>query len=94
MNKNEVSKRLQQYGLNKLVEEGKISRLKILLHQFTSPLIYIYPGIQGRTGRKGAQEDAHTKGKGFKKRQRERDKQRGTRTRRYRTPGIWYQGAG
>ncbi|MCQ3917554.1 MAG: hypothetical protein DPW20_09270, partial [Candidatus Brocadia sp.] len=41
MNKNEVSKRLQQYGLNKLVEEGKISRLKILLHQFTSPLIYI-----------------------------------------------------
>lgn len=38
---NEVSKRLQQYGLNKLVEEEKISRLKILLHQFTSPLIYI-----------------------------------------------------
>lgn len=37
----EVSKRLQQYGLNKLVEEEKISRLKILLHQFTSPLIYI-----------------------------------------------------
>lgn len=38
---NEVSKRLQHYGLNKLVEEEKISRLKILLHQFTSPLIYI-----------------------------------------------------
>ncbi|MEK7733570.1 MAG: HAD-IC family P-type ATPase, partial [Planctomycetota bacterium] len=38
---NEVSKRLQQYGLNKLVEEEKISRLKILFHQFTSPLIYI-----------------------------------------------------
>lgn len=38
---NEVSKRLQQYGLNKLVEEEKISRLKILLHQFASPLIYI-----------------------------------------------------
>ncbi|MDQ1272154.1 MAG: P-type Ca2+ transporter type, partial [Planctomycetota bacterium] len=38
---NEASKRLQHYGLNKLVEEEKISRLKILLHQFTSPLIYI-----------------------------------------------------
>jgi potassium/sodium efflux P-type ATPase len=37
----EVSKRIQQYGLNKLVEEEKISRLKILFHQFTSPLIYI-----------------------------------------------------
>ena len=41
MSDNEVSKRLQQYGLNKLVEEEKISRLKILFHQFTSPLIYI-----------------------------------------------------
>lgn len=38
---NEASKRLQHYGLNKLVEEEKIGRLKILLHQFTSPLIYI-----------------------------------------------------
>lgn len=38
---NEVSKRLQHYGFNKLIEEEKISRLKILLHQFTSPLIYI-----------------------------------------------------
>ncbi|KAA0242866.1 MAG: HAD family hydrolase [Candidatus Brocadia sp. AMX2] len=38
---NEVIKRLQHYGLNKLAEEEKISRLKILLHQFTSPLIYI-----------------------------------------------------
>ena len=38
---NEVSKRLQRYGLNKLVEEEKIGRLKILFHQFTSPLIYI-----------------------------------------------------
>lgn len=38
---NEVTARLGQYGLNKLVEEEKISRLKILLHQFTSPLIYI-----------------------------------------------------
>src|SRR3990172_4530609 len=38
---NEATKRLKQYGLNKLVEEENISRLKILLHQFTSPLIYI-----------------------------------------------------
>lgn len=38
---NEVSKRLQRYGLNKLVEEEKISRLRILFHQFASPLIYI-----------------------------------------------------
>ena len=38
---NEVTARLAQYGQNKLVEEEKISRLKILLHQFTSPLIYI-----------------------------------------------------
>lgn len=37
----EAGKRLQQYGFNKLVEEEKVSRLKILLHQFTSPLIYI-----------------------------------------------------
>src|SRR3990170_8911191 len=41
LNDNEVSKRLQQYGLNRLVEEEKISRFKILFHQFTSPLIYI-----------------------------------------------------
>src|SRR3990167_11221371 len=41
LNDNEVSKRLQRYGLNKLVEEEKIGRLKILFHQFTSPLIYI-----------------------------------------------------
>ncbi len=38
---NEATERLKQYGPNKLVEEEKISRLKILLHQFTSPLIYI-----------------------------------------------------
>ena len=31
--------RLAQYGPNKLAEEGQISRLQILLHQFTSPLI-------------------------------------------------------
>lgn len=38
---NEVTARLKQCGPNKLVEEEKIGRLKILLHQFTSPLIYI-----------------------------------------------------
>lgn len=32
---------LAQYGPNKLMEAEKISGLKILLHQFTSPLIYI-----------------------------------------------------
>lgn len=37
----EARQRLEQYGPNKLVEEEKISKLKILLHQFTSPLIYI-----------------------------------------------------
>ena len=37
----DAKKRLVRYGPNKLVEEEKISKLKILLHQFTSPLIYI-----------------------------------------------------
>jgi len=37
----EVKQRLAQYGSNKLAEEEKISKLKILFHQFTSPLIYI-----------------------------------------------------
>ena len=37
----EAGERLQRFGLNRLAEAEKISRLKILLHQFTSPLIYI-----------------------------------------------------
>jgi Ca2+-transporting ATPase len=37
----EVEACLVQYGPNKLAEEEKINRLKILFHQFTSPLIYI-----------------------------------------------------
>ena len=37
----EVKERLLQYGPNKLAEEEKINKFKILLHQFTSPLIYI-----------------------------------------------------
>lgn len=32
---------LKEYGHNKLAEEEKISKLKTLFHQFTSPLIYI-----------------------------------------------------
>lgn len=37
----EVEERLNQYGPNSLPEETGLSRLKILLHQFKSPLIYI-----------------------------------------------------
>ncbi|MFZ5994136.1 MAG: cation-translocating P-type ATPase [Thermodesulfobacteriota bacterium] len=37
----EAKQRLEKYGLNKLAEEEEISKLKVLLHQFTSPLIYI-----------------------------------------------------
>ncbi|HBI15312.1 MAG TPA: ATPase [Desulfobulbaceae bacterium] len=36
-----IQDRLVQYGPNILAEAEKISMLKILLHQFTSPLIYI-----------------------------------------------------
>lgn len=37
----EATSRLEKFGPNKLAEEEKISRLKLLLHQFASPLIYI-----------------------------------------------------
>ncbi len=37
----EAAERIQEFGPNKLAEEGQISRLKLLLHQFTSPLIYV-----------------------------------------------------
>ncbi|OGQ00263.1 MAG: ATPase [Deltaproteobacteria bacterium RBG_19FT_COMBO_46_12] len=37
----EAGKRLETYGPNKLPEAEAISKLKIILHQFTSPLIYI-----------------------------------------------------
>jgi potassium/sodium efflux P-type ATPase len=37
----EAAERLVQCGPNRLAEEEKISRLRILLHQFTSPLIYV-----------------------------------------------------
>ncbi len=41
LSESEAQQRLAQYGPNKLAEEEKVSRLAILLHQFTSPLIYI-----------------------------------------------------
>ncbi|MEE8329506.1 MAG: HAD-IC family P-type ATPase [Thermodesulfovibrionia bacterium] len=37
----EAKERLARYGPNRLAEEEKISKIKILVHQFTSPLIYI-----------------------------------------------------
>jgi Ca2+-transporting ATPase len=37
----EIKERLLQFGPNKFIEEERISKLKILLHQFTSPLISI-----------------------------------------------------
>jgi Ca2+-transporting ATPase len=37
----QAKKHLETYGPNKLPERAGISRLKIILHQFTSPLIYI-----------------------------------------------------
>lgn len=41
LSENEAQQRLVRYGPNKLAQEGKISRLGILLHQFASPLIYV-----------------------------------------------------
>jgi magnesium-transporting ATPase (P-type) len=37
----EIEERIKRYGLNKLAEEEKISKLRLLLHQFANPLIYI-----------------------------------------------------
>lgn len=37
----EAGQRRKQYGPNRLAEEEKVSRFRILLHQFASPLIYI-----------------------------------------------------
>ena len=37
----EAEERLTHYGLNKLVREEKISKIRILLNQFKNPLIYI-----------------------------------------------------
>jgi Ca2+-transporting ATPase len=41
LSETEAKERLGKYGPNKLPEGKDLSRLKILLHQFTSPLIYI-----------------------------------------------------
>lgn len=37
----EAKKRLEKLGANKLAEEKEINKLKIFIHQFASPLIYI-----------------------------------------------------
>ena len=37
----EVERRLAEFGRNRLAEEERISRIHIIIHQFTSPLIYI-----------------------------------------------------
>ncbi|MBU2530225.1 MAG: HAD-IC family P-type ATPase, partial [Elusimicrobia bacterium] len=37
----QVKKRQKEFGLNKLPEEKPLSSIKILLHQFRSPLVYI-----------------------------------------------------
>jgi Ca2+-transporting ATPase len=37
----DVNKRLEEYGPNRLPAGRKVSRIKILVHQFQSPLIYI-----------------------------------------------------
>lgn len=41
LTEDEATKRLNLYGPNVLTQEEKVSRFKVLLHQFTSPLIYI-----------------------------------------------------
>ncbi len=41
LSKEEVKQRLEKFGLNKLPEGERMTRLKILLEQFKSPLIYI-----------------------------------------------------
>ncbi len=41
LSNSEVERRLKTHGPNKLPEAEAISKLKIILHQFTSPLIYI-----------------------------------------------------
>ncbi len=41
LSESEAEKRLAFYGPNRLVEEEKIKKFKILLHQFANPLIYI-----------------------------------------------------
>jgi len=41
LSQEEAKKRLTEYGYNKLQEEDKINKLKILIRQLASPLIYI-----------------------------------------------------
>jgi Ca2+-transporting ATPase len=46
LSEDRAKKLLETHGPNKLPEGKGVSRLKILLHQFTSPLIYI-PVVAG-----------------------------------------------
>ena len=41
LDSDEASRRLSEYGPNALPEEGRISKLRIIIHQFANPLIYI-----------------------------------------------------
>jgi len=41
LSENEAKQRVERFGLNKLPEEEKLTKLKIFLEQFRSPLIYI-----------------------------------------------------
>jgi len=41
LSEEDAQRRLERFGLNKLPEEGGVSRFKIAIHQFASPLIYI-----------------------------------------------------
>ncbi|HKL20927.1 MAG TPA: cation-transporting P-type ATPase, partial [Tichowtungia sp.] len=44
LSKDDVRKRLEQHGPNRVREQKKVSAWKILLNQFTSPLIYVLFG--------------------------------------------------
>jgi len=41
LSEKEAKERLKKFGINKLPEEKSFSRFKILLDQFTSPLVFI-----------------------------------------------------
>jgi len=41
LNSEEAQRRLKLYGYNRVAEEDKVNRIRIFLHQFANPLIYI-----------------------------------------------------
>jgi len=55
---NEARKRLAEYGPNALARAEKTSRFKLLLHQFTSPLVYILIAAAAVTALLGEYADA------------------------------------